>query len=207
MAGTEVHALTGAQRDALCEVANIGAGHAATALSLMTGGKILVSVPRIIVAPLGEIAPELVGPDELIVVIPMRVTGSIQGDTILMLPMNTARWLTALVTRRDPADVMTLGALASSALTEAGNIIAGAYLTALSEFLDMLLLPSPPSLTVGPARDVLLEAATQRGHHGGNVFCVETRFLIDAGDHLPGYFFLLPADGALDAMLAALRMG
>ncbi|MGQ0703023.1 MAG: chemotaxis protein CheC, partial [Gemmatimonadales bacterium] len=37
--------LTALERDALREVANIGAGHAATALSQMTGGRIMISVP------------------------------------------------------------------------------------------------------------------------------------------------------------------
>ena len=35
------------QLDALREVANMGAGHAATALSQMTGGTIMISVPTI----------------------------------------------------------------------------------------------------------------------------------------------------------------
>ena len=97
--------------------------------------------------------------------------------------------------------------LESSALTEAGNILAGAYMTALSDFLRMILLPSPPSLSVGPARAVLARTAAETGHTGGVVFCVETEFLIDnTGGTLPGYFFLLPNADSLTAMLAAVRV-
>ncbi len=44
-------ALKPMQLDALREVANIGAGHAATALSQMTGQVIMISVPTINISP------------------------------------------------------------------------------------------------------------------------------------------------------------
>ena len=145
MAITDVQTLTDVQRDALREVANIGAGHAATALSLMTGTKILVSVPTITVARLVELAPAILATDESIAVILMEMNGTIHGQTILALPLITARRLTALILRRHNTPAEKLDELEKSALTEAGNILAGAYLTALSEFLQMQLNPSPPS--------------------------------------------------------------
>ena len=45
------------QLDALREVANIGAGHAATALSQMIGETIMISVPMINIARLEEVPP------------------------------------------------------------------------------------------------------------------------------------------------------
>jgi chemotaxis protein CheC len=49
--------------DALKEVANIGAGHAATALSLMTGARIMIDVPTVNVAPLDELIPGIADKD------------------------------------------------------------------------------------------------------------------------------------------------
>jgi chemotaxis protein CheC len=43
------------QLDALKEVANIGAGHAATALSQLTGARIDVTVPFLQMTPLQEL--------------------------------------------------------------------------------------------------------------------------------------------------------
>jgi chemotaxis protein CheC len=43
----EMKTLSSVQIDALKEVSNIGAGHAATALSDMTGQKVLINVPVI----------------------------------------------------------------------------------------------------------------------------------------------------------------
>ena len=50
----DIRSLQPMQLDALREVTNMGAGHAATALSQMTGGTILISVPRINIQRLEE---------------------------------------------------------------------------------------------------------------------------------------------------------
>lgn len=204
---TLVHALSEVQRDALREVANIGAGHAATALSLMTDTRIMVSVPTITVAPLKDLAPMVAATEAQIAVIPMEMRGSLDGHTILVFPLSTAHRLAALMLHRATVDADDLTALEASALTEAGNILAGAYMTALSEFLRMTLLPSPPSLIVGNAQQVLAETAEQSGHKHGYVVCVETQFVIDdIGEFLPGYFLLLPDARSLGAMLAAIHV-
>ena len=71
-------------------------------------------------------------------------------------------------------------------------------MTALSEFMKMILMPSPPTLSVGPAREMLQDAAASTGHVGGVVFCVETEFMIDhVRGLLPGYFLLLPDSSSL----------
>jgi chemotaxis protein CheC len=49
--------------DALRETANIGAGHAATALSQMTGNTIMITVPTITIAALEDV-PQRIMPDE-----------------------------------------------------------------------------------------------------------------------------------------------
>jgi len=207
MTDTEMQALNDVQRDALREVANIGAGHAATALSLMTGTKIMVSVPTITVVPIDELATVIGPTSEPVAVVPMRMSGSMHGDTILAFPLGTAHRLAALMMQREASASDSLSELEASALTEAGNILAGAYMTALSEFLRMTLLPSPPSLTVGPAAQVLANSANRTGHQGGYVFCVETQFLIDhVGTTLPGYFLLLPDAPSLRAMLTAIQV-
>ena len=48
----DVRGLKELQLDALREVANIGAGHAATALSMMTNHTIMIAVPEVNVRPL-----------------------------------------------------------------------------------------------------------------------------------------------------------
>ena len=46
----DIRNLKSLQLDALREVSNMGAGHAATALSQMTGQKIMISVPHLTIS-------------------------------------------------------------------------------------------------------------------------------------------------------------
>src|SRR6188508_788772 len=85
--------------DVLKEVANIGAGHAATALSLMTGARIMIDVPTINVAPLSELIPGIAEQGSQVVSVLMDMHGSLQGHTLLALPLATGRRLADLMLR------------------------------------------------------------------------------------------------------------
>src|SRR5215217_2717972 len=87
--------------DALKEVANIGAGHAATALSLMTGARIMIDVPTINVAPLAELIPGIAEEGSEVVSVLMDMHGSLKGHTLLALPLSTGRRLADLMLRRE----------------------------------------------------------------------------------------------------------
>src|SRR5688572_26983771 len=159
--------------DALKEVANIGAGHAATALSLMTGARIMIDVPTVNVAPLAELIPGIAEDDDEIVSVVMDMYGSLKGHTLLALPLVTGRRLADLMLRRERRPGGRLDMLEESALKEAGNILGGAYMTALSEFLEMTLLPSPPRLLVGTT-SVVMAAHKEQASSAAAACCVET---------------------------------
>src|SRR5947207_7586320 len=76
--------LSTARLDALREVANIGAGHAATALSTLTATRIMISVPMVNVVPPGDFVPEI-APGVEIVAVRMAMTGDIGGQTVFLL--------------------------------------------------------------------------------------------------------------------------
>ena len=94
-----------------------------------------------------------------------------------------------------------------SALKEAGNILASAYMNALSDFMGMMLLPSVPSLVIDLSAAVLTTAYLNFGHDRDFVFCVETEFRIDgANEQLRGHFLLLPDLASLQAIFDAIRV-
>src|SRR6478609_2618204 len=88
-----------ARLDALREVANIGAGHAATALSTLTGTRIMISVPMVNVVPPGDWVPEL-APDVEVVAVQMGMSGSITGRTIFLLAIPAGLRLAERMLRR-----------------------------------------------------------------------------------------------------------
>jgi chemotaxis protein CheC len=203
----DIRSLKAIQLDALREVANIGAGHAATALSQMTGGTIMISVPTINIARLEEVPPQVSGPEEPVAAVLMHMLGDLTGRTLLVFPKPTAIRLSELMLRRPQGSSTDLGELEQSAIKEAGNILSGAYMNALSDFMGLMLLPSPPSLAVDMSDAVLTTAYLQFGTDRDYVFCVESEFhLQDIGERLRGFFLLLPDYASLQAILKAVRV-
>jgi len=201
----EFQSLKALQLDALREVANIGAGHAATALSQMVGETIMISVPTISVAPLDEIPAQVAEPDEPVAAVLMHMLGDLTGRTLLVFSKRTAMHLAELLLRRG-----TLGAfdeMEQSAIKEAGNILSSAYMNALSDFMGMMLLPSPPALAVDMSNAVLTTTYLQFGGDRDYVFCVESEFLMnETAERLRGFFLLMPDAASLHAILKAVRV-
>src|SRR5215203_1614105 len=203
----DVRDLKETQLDAMREVANIGAGHAATALSQMTNRKIMITVPRVNVRPLEE-ACDIVGmPDEVIAAVLMHMMGDLTGRALLLFPETSARTLCDFLLRRDPGTTQSFGDMERSALKEAGNILASAYLNALSDFMGMMLVPSVPSLTIDLSGAVMTSAHLNFGHDRDYAFCVETSFRVEGTtDSLGGHFLLLPDIASVRSIFDAIRL-
>jgi len=198
--------LSNARLDALREVANIGAGHAATALSTLTATRIMISVPMVNIVPPGEFVPEI-APDVEIVAVQMAMSGEIGGQTVFLLATPAGLRLAERMLRRKRGSSQSLGQLEQSALKEAGNILAGAYLTALSEFLGMSLMLSPPSFTNGDSAHALSRLGDHAPQTESPILCVETEFFLEEPvESLHGFFLLVPDQSAFDAIFRAVRV-
>lgn len=194
------------QLDALREVSNMGAGHAATALSQMTNTRIMIKVPRLQVVPLEEV-PEVVGnPDQVVAAVLMHMLGDLTGRTLLIFPRNAAMRLAEILLHREPGSAQVFGELEQSAIKEAGNILSAAYMNALSDFMGLMLLPSVPSLVIDLLGAVLTTAYTNFGHERDVVFCIQTEFAMDSDQTVEGQFLLLPDLESLQIILRSIRL-
>ncbi len=195
------------QIDALREVANIGAGHAATALSQLTKQGIMITVPEITVTRIEDV-PDLMGDaDAAVVAVLMHMLGDLTGRTLLMLPEREALVLCDLLNRRELGVTQEFGEMEQSSVKEAANILGGAYMNALADFMGMMLLPSVPSLVVDLAGAVLTTAYLNFGHERDFVLCVQTDFVFQkVGYTLSGQFLLLPDSASLKAIFDAIRV-
>lgn len=201
---TDLSRLTAVQLDALREVANIGAGHAATALSQMTGEPIMISVPRLTIATIDEVPNQIAAPEEPVAAVLMRMEGDLTGLTLLVFPQPIALRIAALMMRRP---VSALGAIEESAIKEAGNILSAAYLNALADFLGMTLLPSPPSLAVDMSDAVFSSTYVESAQGASQVMCVESEFQLREGaEKLRGFFLLLPDAVSLRRILTTIHV-
>jgi len=203
----DVRDLKESQLDAMREVANIGAGHAATALSQMTNRTIMITVPRVNMRPLEEACDTIGTPDEVMAAILMHMMGDLTGRALLLFPQRSAQTLCDFLLRREIGTTQEFGEMEQSALKEAGNILASAYLNALSDFMGMMLVPSVPSLVIDLSGAVLTSAHLNFGHDRDYAFCVETSFRLEgATEPLGGHFLLLPDMASLRSIFDAIRL-
>ncbi len=203
----DVRDLKESQLDAMREVANIGAGHAATALSQMTNRTIMITVPRVNIRPLEETCDTVGRPDDVIAAILMHMMGDLTGRALLLFPQHSARTLCDFLLRRDIGTTQEFGEMEQSALKEAGNILASAYLNALSDFMGMMLVPSVPSLVIDLSGAVLTSTHLNFGQDRDYAFCVETSFRLEGTPSpLGGHFLLLPDIASLRSIFDAIRL-
>jgi chemotaxis protein CheC len=196
------------QRDALREAANIGAGHAATALSQITGRRIMVQVPEVRVVPLEEAGTLLGDPGDVVGAVILRVMGDITARTLQVFPASTAARLAALGgTAPSPPFPTDFGPVERSVLNEIGNILVGAYVSALGQLLGLTLTISEPALEIDMAAAVLTTSYLNFGSEDDHVFCVGTNLVLEGGEDLRAHFLLQPDAPSLQTILRALRVG
>jgi chemotaxis protein CheC len=204
---SQVRELNEIQRDALREVANIGAGHAATALSRMTDRTIMIEVPEVSDCRLGTVAEAVgsIGSNATAVV--MNMMGDLTGRTAVVLSLSDTRILCDLLLRRIAGTTSSLGEMEESSIRETGNILTSAYLTALSDFMGLMLVPSVPTLLSGPLTDVLTSVSADFDEVRGMVICVDTAFRIErAPEVLHGAFLLLPDPVSVETIFDAIHL-
>jgi chemotaxis protein CheC len=203
----DVRDLKESQLDAMREVANIGAGHAATALSQMTNRTIMITVPRVKIKPLEDAGDMLGPPDQVVASVLMHMMGDLTGRAMLLFPEPAALILCDYLFRRERGTTTDFGEMEQSSLKEAGNILASAYLNALSDFMGMMLVPSVPSLVIDLSGAILTSAHLNFGHDREYALCVETSFRSEgATESMAGHFLLLPDLASLQSIFDAIRI-
>src|SRR5690606_40942666 len=97
----DLRGLQSRQLDGLREVANIGAGHAATALSQLTGRRVSIEVPEVSILRLQDVGGVVGEPDEVVSAVLMRILGDITGRTVQVFPARTAARLAGMLLRSE----------------------------------------------------------------------------------------------------------
>ena len=145
------------------EISEAGARNAATALSQMIGRPVHLDVPWAKPVPLEDV-PEIAGGARRVVcALSLKVYGGARGNLLLLFGEEQVPRLLDLLLPGGAdgrgASSAALSDLDRSALREVANILAAAYLNAVSHLLGVSLLPSIPGLAfdmAGAVTDFLL---------------------------------------------------
>jgi len=195
--------LTAFQLDAFREIGTIGAGNGATALSQLMGKKIRMTVPSVRILPFAEV-PEVVGGAEMLVAgIFTAVSGDAPCNILFLLPLESALVLVDTLMCRPVGSGRELSEVDKSALAEVVNIVGAAYLNSLASFTGLQFMPSVPAVAVDMAGAILDVVLINAGAVGDHVLFMETEFS-ESEAEVTGNFFLIPEEGSLEKILAAI---
>lgn len=143
--GSNMQGISTIQLDVMNEIGNMGAGHAATALSLLMGRKVDMKVPQTKFLSIEEGCMELSRAGEVGVGVEVGLSGAIDGLTLLTVDEKGAAHLLEafgdLLAGRSIDDP-----LAQSALMEIANIVTGSFLSTIADFVGESTCALPPRL-------------------------------------------------------------
>lgn len=197
--------LTVMQESALLEAGNIGSGHAAIALSQLMGRKIMVAIPSIQIASLGELGKAVNDGVRSYVHVSLYVLGDVKGAMIFTLDNDMAKVLCDVVMGQAKGQTREFGEIESSALQEIGSILSASYLNAVGEMTDLSLLVSVPEFATGKI-DVIKKLIKDKKVEVGDpdqVFCIRTEF-IEAETKIEGYLILFMEEDGVEKVIKAL---
>jgi chemotaxis protein CheC len=187
------------QKDALKEVGNIGAGHAATALSQLLNAKIHLSEPRIDVIKFRDLATRVGHENRMVAALHMYIRGEAPGQIVVLFDREQAVDFVSTFLKRVIGDIQVFDSIADSTLKEIGNIIAGSYLSAINNLTGQNVLPSVPTLSYGTIQAAFRTLMSILPDQ--DVFLIESSFL-DKEKEVSGQFILIPETGSLGPLLA-----
>ena len=136
------------QSDALTEVINIGFSRAASALSELTGHRVLLDPPKVDIYPISELGKALkliIGGE--IASVHQICSGPVAGDAMLILSRDDATTLARMLTD-DNRKNRTLDVTDQEVLMETGNILLSACLGTFGNLLQVHIAFTVPRLHV-----------------------------------------------------------
>jgi chemotaxis protein CheC len=182
--------------DVLNELGNIGAGHAATSMSLLFEKEVNLSVPRIKIVEIKNIYNELICDTVAGVLIALEsLEKDKSGYLYIMLTENSSKQIAASFCELDKLD----DEMYASTIMEIGNILASSFCDALAEFMDIILLPSPPSFAVDNPTAIIDSVVSQMAKSSEHMIIFGTSLRTDTNMEI--YLSLLPEQGLLENIM------
>ena len=184
------------QIDALREVANIGAGNAATALSQLLQMKIDMTVPSVNIDKFNEIFNKLDG-EKLAVGILVRVLCDIPGNILFIFDKSAAVNMINKLLKKEGNQIDEFG---NSVLCEIGNIISSSFINAIAKFTNLNILPSVPAINYDMVGAILSSTFIESNQFDDFVLDIEANFFQE-NKKIEGHFYYIPKPGSLEKIL------
>lgn len=196
---TDLKNLSEVELDILKELGNIGTGHAATSLSTLLNKDVYFSVPEVKIGEIKNLSSEFINDVVAGVVIALQdLEEHRSGYLYIMFPEKSARKIAGDLFGMEELDEE----MYASTIMEVGNILSSSFCDASADFMDIILLPSPPNFAVDVPTAVIDSVVSQMAEKNDHIILFETSLSSDPDVEI--YLAMLPEPSVLDDMMKIL---
>lgn len=167
------------QLDVMREIGNIGAGNACTALSVLLGTTIDMSVPSIHLVSLESASEYFGGEDNVILGLKVNITDDLTGMMVHVVQKRFAERIINTFYEKHIDDIAALDEMDSSVLNEMANITSGAYANSIASLTGFFVNIGTPSQTPGKLVDVMMVPIKEFVAPGEQLLIVDEVFIIN----------------------------
>ena len=182
--------ITEEERDMLREAGNIASGNAMTSLGKLIGCTLDMSIVKVRIEQIQQLADVLGDAEEFIAGMIINVYGDLNAMLLLSLEAESAIKTVNLMLGKNVTHVEEFDEIDLSVLCETGNILAGSYLSALNTFTGLELDVSIPQISIDMAGAILSYPAIEFARNDNTMLFIETSFN-DTNEVLNGTYILI----------------
>jgi chemotaxis protein CheC len=183
----------------LLELGSMGAGNAATSMSEIFQEPILIEVPKIHTLPPHLVPKFYQKHDTPTTAIYMQLRGEADCDILLLFEAEEAKKIAAMMTMA-PSPEEADPEMEASAIEELGNIVIGSFLTALSDFTGVNLIPNPPQRVVD-SFDAILDSFLIKQLLASDMAIIFDTYFKRSNGNVSGILMMFPSRQLQDVLI------
>ncbi len=191
------------QLDVMREIGNIGAGNACTALSVLLGTTIDMSVPRVQLLGLESTTQLLGGGDNVVIGLKIEITGDLQGMMLHVVERRFAERIINTFYAKEITNISSLDEMDSSVLNEMANITSGAYANSIATLTSLFVNIGTPNQIPGSVSDIMKLPLKDGVKENEQVLVVDEMFTID-DEHISSNMILALEKESLETLFSRL---
>jgi chemotaxis protein CheC len=196
--------------DILREIGNIGAGNAATSLSVLINEGVNITVPQVRILDYDEVIRAVGDPEELAIAILINYIGDIRGVVLFILSFEDANNVADMLVKDmedeegGGADIMSK--LKISTIKEIGNILGSSYLGSISSLTNLGVNISVPYVAIDMVGAIMGAPMFEFSINNNKIMLIEESFKTDS-QSLKSHVVLFADVPSLNKILDKLGLG
>ena len=172
------------QLDILSEIGNIGAGNAATSLSVLINESVKITVPQVKILDYDGVISAVGNPEELGIASLIYYIGDIRGVVLFLLGYEDANSIADILTcgmdDGTTGEGNNLSDMKLSTIREIGNILGSSYLGSISALTGLAVDISVPYVAVDMVGSIIGAPMFEFSIDNNKIMLIEESFVTDS---------------------------